>query len=113
VIDQQNMVFIPNERRAKVFAGSDHELIVNMVPWDEMKSKLSKSTIQRSFKFVVQKTPLEIKQSILRDFNLKVTHVEMQKMMHRQITKESPYEDMEYLIKMIQSDPKKVANAIQ
>jgi hypothetical protein len=83
VIDPQNMVFIPNERRAKVFAGSDHELIVNMVPWDEMKSKLSKSTIQRSFKFVVQKTPLEIKQSVLRDFNLKVTHVEMQKMMHR------------------------------
>jgi hypothetical protein len=40
VIEKQKMVFVPHERRARIFADTEHELVVNMVPWDELQEKL-------------------------------------------------------------------------
>jgi transposase InsO family protein len=113
VIEQQNIVFLPNEKRARIFADSKHELIVNMVPWTDMKEKLSTSTIQRSFKFTTDVPVKDVKMSLLREFKLPETQQEIQKMLQRRITKISEYEEMDYLIRSIQTDPEKVVNAIQ
>jgi hypothetical protein len=56
VIQSQNIVFNPQMRRALFFQGEEHEMIVDMVPWDEIKGRLVTSTIIRSAK--LSETPI-------------------------------------------------------
>ena len=68
VINQQNIVFNPQMRRALFFQGEPYAMIVDMVPWDEIKDRLVTSFIIRSSTKLTESTVMDKKVEILKHF---------------------------------------------
>jgi len=73
VIDQQNIVFMPKNRKAIFFHGEEHEMIVDMVSWDEVKEKFNNTgTKQHAIHIVTEKEKEVIKTKLDTYLNTKV-----------------------------------------
>jgi len=105
VIEQQNIVFLPKIRKAIFFKDETHEMMVDMVSWDEVKENFHNTGTKQNLIYVSDKRVQELKEQISKNFNNDQQEV-------RKIENESMYDDVEYLIKKILEDPLNVLNDI-
>jgi hypothetical protein len=111
VITQQNIVFNPQMRRALFFQGEPHAMIVDMVPWDEIKDKLVTSTIIRSIK-LSEESEMETKSKVLQHFKITNTPLELE-CIERIPATPHRFDNIADLITTIQDKPKEVLKDIK
>jgi hypothetical protein len=104
VINQQNIVFNPQMRCAPFFQGEPHAMIVDMVPWDEIKDRLVTSTIIRSSTKLTESSVMDKIVVLLKHFKIHNTPLELAK-----ISKNT----VDYLIEEMQKKPKEVLKCIK
>jgi len=111
VIEQQNIVFLPRLKKAIFFDGEHHAMMVDMVPWNELKQRMHTSTIQRSLK-ICDYSMKVVKDKVVDYFGLED---KKQSKQIDSVTSSPPheYDDSTALIEAIKKSPKEVIDKVK
>ena len=107
VIDQQNIVFLPKHRKAVFFYGEPHEMIVDMVSWNDVKEKFNNTGTKQNA-IHISETERELVKEKMNDYFKTKTRRDDTKFIGHDCNFNHEYDDIDKLIADVSEKPKEV-----